>query len=105
MGLTLVTGPANAAKAQIVLDACRAASARGPILVVPRSADVEHYRRDLARQPGEGPDGRAEHVACLRELATLVAELEARRAISRSRPPNETTDGPSTDGPAASSRR
>src|ERR1019366_8140098 len=51
MGLTLVTGPANSAKAQIVLDRHRAALARGAILVVPRSADVEHYRRELA---GEG---------------------------------------------------
>jgi hypothetical protein len=47
-GLTLVTGPANSAKAQVVLDAHRAALARSPILVVPRAADVEHYRRELA---------------------------------------------------------
>jgi ATP-dependent helicase/nuclease subunit B len=51
MGLTLVTGPANSAKAQIVLDRHRAALARGAILVVPRTVDVEHYRRELA---GEG---------------------------------------------------
>jgi ATP-dependent helicase/DNAse subunit B len=51
MGLTLVTGPANSAKAQIVLDRHRAALARGAILVVPRAVDVEHYRRELA---GEG---------------------------------------------------
>ena len=48
MGLTLVTGPANSAKAQVVLDRHRAALARGAILVVPRAADVEHYRRELA---------------------------------------------------------
>ncbi|HVC84909.1 MAG TPA: PD-(D/E)XK nuclease family protein [Solirubrobacteraceae bacterium] len=51
MGLTLVTGPANSAKAQLVLERYRSALARGPILVVPRSGDVEHYRRELA---GEG---------------------------------------------------
>jgi ATP-dependent helicase/DNAse subunit B len=51
MGLTLVTGPANSAKAQVVLERYRAALARGPILVVPRAADVEYYRRELA---GEG---------------------------------------------------
>ena len=48
MGLTLVSGPANSAKAQVVLERHRAALARGAILVVPRSADVEHYRRELA---------------------------------------------------------
>jgi ATP-dependent helicase/DNAse subunit B len=48
MALTLVTGPANSAKAQIVLDGYRAALARSPILVVPRAADAEHYRRELA---------------------------------------------------------
>ena len=50
MPLTLVTGPANAEKAGVVLDAYREQLARGaePILVVPRFADVEHYRRELA---------------------------------------------------------
>src|SRR5512147_844471 len=46
--LRLVTGPANAAKAGVVLDACRAAAAREPLLVVPTVADVETYRRELA---------------------------------------------------------
>src|SRR5579862_2014961 len=48
MSLTLVTGPANSAKAQVVLEHYRAALARSPLLVVPRAADVEHYRRELA---------------------------------------------------------
>ncbi len=48
IGLTLVTGPANSAKAHVVLERHRAALARGAILVVPRGADVEHYRRELA---------------------------------------------------------
>ena len=57
MPLTLVTGPANAAKAGVVLGAFRealdrAASARlpapEPLLVVPTSADVEPYQRELA---------------------------------------------------------
>ena len=48
MSLTLVTGPANAEKAGHVLDAFRGALAREPLLVVPTSADVEHYRRELA---------------------------------------------------------
>ncbi|HEY7968165.1 MAG TPA: PD-(D/E)XK nuclease family protein [Solirubrobacteraceae bacterium] len=48
MGLTIVTGPANAAKAQLILERYRLALPRGPILVVPRAADVDHYSRELA---------------------------------------------------------
>jgi len=48
--LKLVTGPANAEKARVVLDGYRAALGRGeePILVVPTLADVERYRGELA---------------------------------------------------------
>src|SRR3989442_9888339 len=48
MSLRLVTGPANSAKAQVVLDALRAAAPRDPLLVVPTRADADHYRRELA---------------------------------------------------------
>jgi ATP-dependent helicase/DNAse subunit B len=58
MPLTLVTGPANAAKAGWVLDAFREALERAvsggrlappePLLVVPTAADVEPYQRELA---------------------------------------------------------
>src|SRR5215210_2623352 len=48
MPLTLITGPANAAKAGAVLDRLRAALLREPLLVVPTAADVEHYQRELA---------------------------------------------------------
>lgn len=50
MPLTLVTGPANAEKARVVLDGYRAALKRGdaPILVLPTFADVERYRGELA---------------------------------------------------------
>ncbi|HLW96156.1 MAG TPA: PD-(D/E)XK nuclease family protein [Solirubrobacteraceae bacterium] len=48
MGLTIITGPANAAKAQQILERYRLALAREPILVVPRAADVDHYSRELA---------------------------------------------------------
>jgi len=48
MALTLVTGPANAAKAGAVLERLRAARPRDPLLVVPTAADVEHYQRELA---------------------------------------------------------
>ena len=48
MPLTLITGPANAAKAGAVFARLRAALPRDPLLVVPTSADREHYQRELA---------------------------------------------------------
>ena len=48
MPLTLVTGPANAEKAGVVLDRLRAAIEREPILVVPTSPDRARYQRELA---------------------------------------------------------
>ncbi len=50
MPLTLITGPANAAKAGAVLERFRAALPRDPVLVVPTSADVQHYQRELAAE-------------------------------------------------------
>jgi ATP-dependent helicase/DNAse subunit B len=46
--LTLVTGPANAAKAGEVLGGLRARLEAEPILVVPAFQDVEHAQRELA---------------------------------------------------------
>ena len=53
MPITLITGPANAGKAQVLLDAVRRDLAHGsePLLIVPTRADAEHYLRELA---GEG---------------------------------------------------
>jgi ATP-dependent helicase/DNAse subunit B len=48
--LTLVTGPANAAKAGRVLGALRERLDEEPILVVPAFADVEHNQRELAER-------------------------------------------------------
>ncbi len=48
VSLTLITGPANAAKVGAVLSRLRAALPRDPVLVVPTSADVGHYTRELA---------------------------------------------------------
>jgi ATP-dependent helicase/DNAse subunit B len=50
MPITLVTGSANAGKAEVVMDTVRRHLAHGrePLLIVPRSADVEHYLRELA---------------------------------------------------------
>jgi ATP-dependent helicase/DNAse subunit B len=48
--LTLVTGPANAAKAGEVLGGLRARVDEEPILVVPAFQDVEHSQRELAER-------------------------------------------------------
>ncbi|HTA14296.1 MAG TPA: PD-(D/E)XK nuclease family protein [Solirubrobacteraceae bacterium] len=50
MPIALLTGPANAGKAHVVLEALRAHVARGedPLLVVPTEADQARYRRELA---------------------------------------------------------
>jgi ATP-dependent helicase/DNAse subunit B len=52
MPITLITGPANAGKAELVMDAVRRqlAHGRAPLLVVPTHADVAHYRRELAAE-------------------------------------------------------
>ena len=69
MPLTLITGPANAAKAGAVLERFRAALPREPVLVVPTPADVEHYQRELA----------AEGIV----VGTEVADLLVARAFDR----------------------
>jgi len=50
MPITLITGPANAGKAELVMDAVRRHLAHGeePLLVVPTRADADHYLRELA---------------------------------------------------------
>ena len=50
MPLTLVTGPANAAKAGEVLGGLRSRLDDEPILVVPAFQDVEHAQRELAER-------------------------------------------------------
>ena len=48
MPLTLVTGPANSAKAGEVLGGLRDRLEDEPVLVVPAFQDVEHAQRELA---------------------------------------------------------
>ena len=48
MPLTLVLGPANSAKAGVVLGDYADAARRGALLVVPTSIDARHYARELA---------------------------------------------------------
>jgi ATP-dependent helicase/DNAse subunit B len=81
MALTLITGPANAGKAQRVLDAVRARAAHDPVLVVPTFRDVQAYRRELSGSGAVfGPQVlRFDWLA--REIATRVGV--AARPVSR----------------------
>jgi len=92
--LTLVTGPANAEKARVVIDAYVAAAAREPLLVVPTLPDVDRYRRELA---GRGlvfgaqvltPQGLVRELArrgglTRRPLGELARERIAAAAVAR----------------------
>ncbi|MCW3070040.1 MAG: ATP-dependent nuclease subunit B-like protein [Solirubrobacterales bacterium] len=77
MPITLVTGPANAGKAEVVMEAVRRHLAHGeePLLVVPTRADAEHYLRELS---GEGT---AMGVRVER-FAGLLAEAVRRAGLS-----------------------
>jgi ATP-dependent helicase/DNAse subunit B len=78
MAITLVTGPANAGKAQVVLDRLRAHLARGedPLLVVPTRADAEHYLRELA-------GGEAALGARVERFDGLIDEMVRRAGVPR----------------------
>jgi ATP-dependent helicase/DNAse subunit B len=71
--LALLTGPANAGKAELVLDAICAHVARGaePLLIVPTSADVHRYRRELA-------EGRLVLGARIEQFEGLIEEMAKR---------------------------
>lgn len=77
MPLTLVTGPANSAKARAVLDGVRAAIDRDPLLVVPTGEDVDRYRRELADE-GIVVGVRVRTFAGLLDEAAERAGVEAR---------------------------
>ncbi len=78
MSITLITGPANAGKAELVMGALRGHLAHGeePLLIVPTRADVEHYLRELA---GE----RAAIGVRVERFAGLIAEAVARAGIAQ----------------------
>jgi ATP-dependent helicase/DNAse subunit B len=78
MPITLVTGPANAGKAQLLMEAVRRQVAHGqePLLVVPTRADVEHYVRELA---GEA----AVMGVRVERFAGLIGEAVARAGLGQ----------------------
>jgi len=78
MPITLITGPANAGKAQVLMDTMRRHLAHGedPLLIVPTRADADLYLRELA---GEG-------VAMgvrVERFAGLIGELVRRSGVDR----------------------
>jgi ATP-dependent helicase/DNAse subunit B len=77
--IALVTGPANAGKAHVLLDGARAHVARGeePLLIVPTAADQARYRRELA-EGGLALGVRVERFEGL--LAEVLARAGEKRA-------------------------
>jgi ATP-dependent helicase/DNAse subunit B len=77
--LALVTGPANAGKAHVLLDGVHAHVARGeePLLIVPTAADQARYRRELA-EGGLALGVRVERFEGL--LAEVLARARERQA-------------------------
>nr|MDQ3093217.1 hypothetical protein [Actinomycetota bacterium] len=90
MSLRLVTGPANAEKARAVLGGARDAHARGPLLVVPTTADIERFRVELAEDGFVFGvrvltfRGLLEEVASRTGLRTPVLGPVARERVARS---------------------
>jgi ATP-dependent helicase/DNAse subunit B len=76
--IALITGPANAGKAQLVMEALHGHIARGeePLLVVPTRADAEHYLRELAGE-GTAMGAKVERFAGLIEEAVRRAGVRA----------------------------
>src|SRR5947199_8386468 len=52
MALSLIVGPANAGKVELLLDRYLAALEREPYLIVPGGADVERVERELLARTG-----------------------------------------------------
>jgi ATP-dependent helicase/DNAse subunit B len=86
VSIALISGPANAGKAQVVLDAVRAHVAHGeePLLVVPTAADQARYRRELA-EGGLALGARVERFEGLLAVAVARAGLGEARIASLTR--------------------
>jgi ATP-dependent helicase/DNAse subunit B len=76
MPITLISGPANAGKAELALDAVRRHVAHGeePLLVVPTREDAEQYLRELA-------GARAAMGVRVERFAGLIGEAVSRAGI------------------------
>ena len=78
MPITLISGPANAGKAELVMDGVRRHLAHGqePLLVVPTVTDAAYYLRELA-------GGEAAMGVRVAVFADLVEELVGRAGVSQ----------------------
>src|ERR671919_3149691 len=95
MGLTLVTGPANAGKVALLLERYLAALEREPILIVPNRPDVDAVERELLARRAALLGGtigtfddvfaRVAGVSAGRLATDAQQALVLRRAIARTR--------------------
>ncbi len=79
MSLTLLTGPANAGKVQLLLERYLAALERRPVLIVPNRPDVERVERDLLRRAGALMGG---DIGTFADLFRQLAAGEAGRPVA-----------------------
>jgi uncharacterized membrane protein YgcG len=104
MPIALLTGPANAGKAQVVMETLRGHLARGeePLLIVPTRADSEHYLRELAGD-GTAMGARVERFAGLIEEAVRRVGVRepALGGLARERVIAAIADGESSRPPRA----
>src|SRR5918911_1003401 len=80
MPLTLITGPANAGKVELLLDRYLAELDREPVLIVPSRSDVDRVERELLKRAGAlvgGEIGTFDDV-----FARLAADAEERRPVA-----------------------
>ena len=90
MPLTLVTGPANSAKAGVVLDAFRARRRQEPWLVLPTRGDVRVFERELLGEEATQPGRIATFAGLTREIARRagwwqrsIAPLQQERLVAQ----------------------
>ena len=99
MPLELVTGPANAEKAGVVLDRVRTLAAAGsdPILVVPTGPDALAFRRELAA-------GGLVFGVRVETFTALRREIAARAGVAGGAAPGRSSAGASPQAAIAATR-
>ena len=114
VSLTLVTGPANAAKAGVVLGGFREALARSgslrlpapePLLVVPTAADVEPYQRELAASSAVFGGEVVTFSRLLGLIARRAGYRQRRLGLRRARPRGRVRGGRGAAARAGGERR